>query len=169
MLSNAYLLAKFCFDTAENERNFAEILPKIGNYPTGPLPYGASGPHPSVARLCENMDDGSMHDDDNCWSGFLVGLSFFTNFGKFCKFFANFWRARSRQYQNGIFQQNMRLTAFFKLYKICILLHRCNLKILAKKSVWKISNFRENSARNLQMSQNLENFKFCQISRISAW
>ena len=25
----------------------------------------------------------------------------------------------------------MRLTAFFKLYKICILLHRCNLKILA--------------------------------------
>ena len=29
MLSNAYLLAKFCFDTAENERNFAEILPKL--------------------------------------------------------------------------------------------------------------------------------------------
>ena len=28
MLSNAYLLAKFRFDTAENERNFAEILPK---------------------------------------------------------------------------------------------------------------------------------------------
>ena len=26
----------------------------------------------------------------------------------------------------------MRLTAFFNLYKICILLHRCNLKILAK-------------------------------------
>ena len=28
MLSNAYLLAKFRFDTAENERHFAEILPK---------------------------------------------------------------------------------------------------------------------------------------------
>ena len=28
MLSNAYLLAKFRADTAENERNFAEILPK---------------------------------------------------------------------------------------------------------------------------------------------
>ena len=27
------------------------------------------------------------------------------------------------------------LTAFFKLYKICSLLHRCNLKIFAKKSV----------------------------------
>ena len=45
---------------------------------------------------------------------------------------ANYWRARSRLYQNEILQENMRLTAFFKLYKICILLHRCNLKILAK-------------------------------------
>ena len=27
MLSNAYLLAKFRFDTAENERNFAEKMP----------------------------------------------------------------------------------------------------------------------------------------------
>ena len=35
MLQNAYLLAKIGADTAENERNFAEILPKIGNYPTG--------------------------------------------------------------------------------------------------------------------------------------
>ena len=44
--------------------------------------------------------------------------------------FANFWRARSRLYQNEILQENMRLTAFFKLYKSCILLHCCNLKIL---------------------------------------
>ena len=29
MLSNAYLLAKFRFDTAENEQHFAEFLPKI--------------------------------------------------------------------------------------------------------------------------------------------
>ena len=35
MLQNAYFLAKIGADTAENERNFAEILPKIGNYPTG--------------------------------------------------------------------------------------------------------------------------------------
>ena len=39
MLQNAYLLAKIGADTAENERNCVEILPKIGNYPTGPLPY----------------------------------------------------------------------------------------------------------------------------------
>ena len=34
MLQNAYLLAEIGVDTAEDERNFAEICPKIGNYPT---------------------------------------------------------------------------------------------------------------------------------------
>ena len=38
MLQNAYLLAKIGADTAENEQHFAEILPKIGNYPTSPPP-----------------------------------------------------------------------------------------------------------------------------------
>ena len=42
MLQNTYLLAKIGADTAENERNFAENLPKIGNYPTGPLPGPAA-------------------------------------------------------------------------------------------------------------------------------
>ena len=55
--------------------------------------------------------------------------------------FANFWRARSRLYQNEILQENMRLTAFFKLYKICILLHRCNLKIFAKNRFEKTAIF----------------------------
>jgi len=45
---------------------------------------------------------------------------------------ANFWWAPSRLYQNEVLQENMRLTTFFKLYKTCILLHRCNLKNLAK-------------------------------------
>ena len=45
---------------------------------------------------------------------------------------ANFWRARYRLYQNEILQENMRLTAFFKLYKMCILLHRCNLNFSKK-------------------------------------
>ena len=39
MLQNAYFLAKIGADTAENEQHFAEILPKIGNYPTGPDCY----------------------------------------------------------------------------------------------------------------------------------
>ena len=55
--------------------------------------------------------------------------------GKIVAKFANFWRARSRLYQNEILQENLRSTAFFKLYKICILLHRCNPKISAKMSV----------------------------------
>ena len=46
--------------------------------------------------------------------------------------FANFWRARSRLYQNEILQENMRLTAFFKLYKMCTLLHRSKVNILSK-------------------------------------
>ena len=54
------------------------------------------------------------------------------NFENFFENFANFWRARSRLYQNEILQENMRSTAFFKLYMICILLHRCNLKMFAK-------------------------------------
>ena len=32
MLKNAYLLAKIGADTAENERNFAENLPKFGKF-----------------------------------------------------------------------------------------------------------------------------------------
>ena len=36
MLQNAYFIAKIGADTAENEQHFAEILPKIGNYPMGP-------------------------------------------------------------------------------------------------------------------------------------
>ena len=36
MLQNAYFVAKIGADTAENEQHFPEILPKTGNYPTGP-------------------------------------------------------------------------------------------------------------------------------------
>ena len=50
----------------------------------------------------------------------------------------------------------MRLTAFFKLYKICILLHRCNLKIFAKNRFEKTAIFVKIS-KNLQMLQNLQN------------
>ena len=79
--------------------------------------------------------------------------------------FANFWRVRSRLYQNEILQENMRLTTFFNLYKICILLHRCNIKIFAKNRFEKTANF-------VKFQQNFANVakfaKFCQISKISA-
>ena len=43
MLKNAYFLAKIGADKAENEQQFAEMLPKIGNYPTGPVDEVATG------------------------------------------------------------------------------------------------------------------------------
>ena len=82
--------------------------------------------------------------------------AFFEN--AFFENFANFWRARSRLYQNEILQENMRSTAFFKLYKICILLHRCNLKIFAKNRFEKTAIFVKFQQKKLQMSQNLQNF-----------
>ena len=42
MLQNAYFVAKIGADTAENELHFAEILPKTGNYPTGPRSVAAA-------------------------------------------------------------------------------------------------------------------------------
>ena len=88
---------------------------------------------------------------------------------KICKilqFFANFWRSRSRLYQNEILQENMRLTAFFKLYKICRLLHHCNLKrfFKAKNRFEKSANFVKfqisaTFVQMLQILQNLPNFK----------
>ena len=61
-----------------------------------------------------------------------LGSKYFAIFLQNLQNFANFGQARSRLYQNEILQENMRSTTFFKLYKICILLHRCNLNFLAK-------------------------------------
>ena len=41
MLKNTYLLAKIGADTAENERNFAENVLKIGDYPTATARAGS--------------------------------------------------------------------------------------------------------------------------------
>ena len=54
----------------------------------------------------------------------------------------------------------MRLTAFFKLYKICILLHRCNLKIFAK-------NRFEKSAIFVKIQQKI-NFKVCKCCKFKS-
>ena len=80
---------------------------------------------------------------------------------------ANFWRARPRLYQSESLQENMRLAAFFKLYKMCILLHRCNLKIFAKNRFEKSAIFVEYQ-QNLNFADVAKFGKLCQISRISA-
>ena len=65
---------------------------------------------------CEQVTADDLPDLRGVGSGVRV-----SKIGKFCKIFAifaNFWRARSRLYQNEILQENMRSTGFFKLYKI---------------------------------------------------
>ena len=106
-------------DTAENEPSEVACLP-VPDFLLGPWRNSRGSARPE------------------CRTVVLANFANFSNFANwqilqfFLQNFVNFWRARSRQYQNEILQENMRLTAFFKLYKICILLHRCNLKILAK-------------------------------------
>ena len=94
--------------------------------------------------------------------GRLVASGSVSKLAKFA-IFANFWRARSRLYQNEILQENMRLAAFFKLYKICILLHRCDLKIFAKNRFEKTAIFVKFQQKNCNLMsknlQNLSNFK----------
>ena len=59
MLQNAYFLAKIGADTAENEQHFADILPKTGNYPTGP-----PGRARSVAAIAAYLSDPLVEDLD---------------------------------------------------------------------------------------------------------
>ena len=143
MLSNAYFLAKFRFDTAENEP--AKNLQNLLIFPI----LLTLTPNPSVQQPRRRAH----------YLAKLVNLAFFL------QTFANFWRAHSRLYQNEILQENMRLTAFFELYKICILLHRCNLEIFAKDRFEKSANF-------VKIQQHFckcrKICKFCQISKESA-
>ena len=48
---NAYLLAKIGADTAENERNFAENLPKIGRVPLDRCAVSPRNPQRAARRL----------------------------------------------------------------------------------------------------------------------
>ena len=146
MLSNAYFVAKFRFDTAENEpakkfaKKFAKItfcknFTKFANLadcvllPVGQQACSAARGTAGRREPPRGRPAGVRWRRDGCGRRSPdAGLTaFFENF-------ANFWRARSRLYQTEILQENMRSTAFFKLYKMCILLHRCNLKIFAKKN-----------------------------------
>ena len=115
MLSNAYFLAKFRFDTAENEP-------------------------------AKNLQIFEKCIFEKCIFRFLAG-----------SFSAVSKRNFARKYA---------FDSIFKLYKICILLHRCDLRIL-RKICLRNQQFCENSAIFfLQMSQNLQKFaKFqkCQL------
>ena len=63
MLSNAYLLAKFRFDTAENERNFAEFLRKTDTSKLDPIgPREPNRAHLPRGRLAERLVHGDRAD-----------------------------------------------------------------------------------------------------------
>ena len=159
MLQNAYFLAKIGADTAENEQPFAEILP-IGRRVAhrGHPRYDARDPgRDGDVEAC--FADPARAYARGCPGCSEVRLAKLTKLAKLANF-ANFWRARSRLYQNENLQENMRSTAFFKLYKICILLHRCNLNILAKNPFEKSAIFVKIQLffQMLQILQNLQNF-----------
>ena len=75
-------------------------------------------------------------------------------FRKFCKFLAGSFSAVSKRN----FARKYAFDSIFKLYKICILLHRCNLTIFAKSRFEKTAIFVKIQQKKLQMSQNLQNF-----------
>ena len=67
----------------------------------------------------------------------LAKLAKFAGFAKLlqncCKFLADSFSLVSKRN----FARKYAYDSIFKFYKICILLHRRNLKVLEKKSVWK--------------------------------
>ena len=148
MLQNAYLLAKIGADTAENERSFAEILQPGSSSAIWAIAWEA---------LCAIAGRWLLSLSTT------APLSKIGNFAIFFAKFANFWRARSRLYQNEILQENMRLTTFFKLFKICIFLHRCNLKIFAKNRFEKTAilavKFQQKNCKCRKICKILSNFK----------
>ena len=159
MLQNAYLLAKIGADTAENEQHFAEILPKTGNYPTGPTSMTA---HPDARGGLRRAGAGR---------GPLQALHGLREEGRVSKIskigkliFANFWRARSRLYQNEIckkicvwqhFSSSTRYASF-----CTVAISKFSQKIGFEKSAfsWKFSIFFLQILQNLQILPNFKNF-----------
>ena len=87
-----------------------------------------------------------------------LGSAKLARFAKFCKFLAGSFSAVSKRNFASV-------TAFFKLYKIFILLHRCNLKIFAKSRFEKSEIFVKSQQKICKCRKNC---KFCQNSKISA-
>ena len=124
MLQNAYFLAKIGADTAENEKHFAEILPKTSKYPTGrratqtaPRESASSCAVTSGLPAGAFVDSGSISNSDFSakWSN-LIGLVLL--------------------YRRQILQENIRWNSYLfrwkaldEIYKIYMLLHRSDLDI----------------------------------------
>ena len=118
------ILPKFCQKLATTLR----VVGALGQWPGCQLAFLRGGrddlPRPRQSR--DVVSSGCQRPVTCAFSK----NAFFEN--AFFENFANFWRARSRLYQSEILQVHMRSTASFKLNKMCTLLHRSKLNILAK-------------------------------------
>ena len=91
MLSNAYLLAKFRFDTAENERHFAENLPKTDDEAAilgSEAALGAEGGHRERVREDVARALAGLRGEALCRRGcvralIVAGLGKLANFATF--------------------------------------------------------------------------------------
>ena len=120
MLSNAYFLAKFRFDTAENEP--AKNLQNFANFPnfanrrarTADDAAGARRVRGGVGEDFDLLVRASgrnvslskwLADGGQCWQNFQNG--------------GNYWRARCRLYvQKPMFARKIRFAGFVKIYRI---------------------------------------------------
>ena len=71
-------------------------------------------------------------------------------------------RARSRLYQNEILQEKYAFDSIFQALQDLHPFAPLQSQNFRKKSVWKNSNFRESSAKNLQMLQILQKIAILQ-------
>ena len=165
MLQNAYFLAKIGADTAENERNFAEILPKFGNYPTGLLPVSFSARVGPAARIALRPQMSAGTQQLARWTGAVcAGIYVFSNLNfwnwQFCKFLVGSFSAVSKQN----FARKYAFDSIFRALQDLHIFAPLRSQNFSKNSVWKFSNFCKNSAKILQMLQILQNIaKFQKI------
>ena len=152
MLSNAYFLAKFRFDTAENEPvKFLQNFAKFANFADpNPLTLREAGDE-ELKRAAvrkeevERESSSVLVSDMDCTERFAASARRLSDlaarsicslrkcilvfrheyaFFESLPIFGKCWRARSRQYRSRLLRVKIRSAAFFKTYKSCALLHR---------------------------------------------
>ena len=102
MLQNAYFLAKIGADTAENEQHFAEILPIGRRVATcRRRGYHRAGWDSKHGFYCT----GCWQRWDEAWDPTPPKAASDPKIANFLQNIANFWRARSRLYQNEILKK----------------------------------------------------------------
>ena len=130
-LSNAYLLAKFRFDTAENEPCKVCRIPLIqadGRAAEGGGSQRAPRKRSAGAMAWRSAQSARKISRLHGRVGALRLLRTLGSAG--CS--AGLYRARSRLYRSQILQENMRLKALAEIYTMHSFAQLCNLNFLSK-------------------------------------